>query len=339
MKASDFLAEFKQKYSPGDIIKQLQSLRDLRVLVIGDAIIDQYHYCSSIGKSPKDNVMVVRYLSEENFAGGVLAAANHIAGFCDKVDLVTCLGKQNTYEDFIRKHLKKNITPTFFLRDDVGTTVKRRFVEPNTLTKIFGVSCLEDYELPESITKLLYEYLVTKIGNYDMVLVTDFGHGFINSQVINALDNAKFLAVNTQTNTDNVGFNLITKYKWADYICLDEPETRLTCHDKYGNIENLVLSISGKLACHKIAVTHGKNDTLMYDGNFYQIPTFSNGVRDTTGAGDAFLSISSLCVARDLPMDMVGFIGNAVGAIKVKTVCNRSSVEPEELFSFIRGLF
>ena len=329
--AKEFLVDFK--YNKNDIISKLEGLRNLKVLVIGDAIIDQYIYSTSIGKSPKDNIIVVKYLGEETFAGGVLAAANHIAGFCDKVDLITCLGKMDTQERFIRKHLKKNISPTFFYREDAPTPVKRRFVEPEKMTKYFGVSFLEDYPLSEDISNEVCDYLKS-IRDYDLVLVTDFGHGFISNEIISHLGNAIFLAVNTQTNTDNAGFNLIQKYPPPDYICLDEPELRLAFQDKHGKIENLV----SQLHCEKVAVTHGQYPTLLYDGSFYKIPVFSNGVKDTTGAGDAFLSITSLCVAKDFPMDLVGFVGNAVGALKVQIVCNRSSVEPQDLFRFIEEL-
>ena len=334
--AKEFLADFK--YKAKDIINSLEGLRDLNVLVIGDTIIDQYHYCSSIGKSPKDNIMVVKYLGEETFAGGVLAAANHIAGFCDNVHLLTCLGKQDTHERFIRQHLKKNITPMFFYREDASTPVKRRFVEPSTFKKVFGVSFLGDYPLPRSITNEIIDYL--SIGRYDLILVTDFGHGFISQDLVDEICSmTPFLAVNTQTNTDNAGFNLINKYHNVDYICLDEPETRLACQDRYGDMEDIIKGMSLTLDCDKIIVTHGQYATIAFDNKrFYRIPVFSDGIKDTTGAGDAFLAISSLCVARGLPMDLVGFIGNAVGALKVKIVGNRSSVEPDSLFKFIGEL-
>jgi len=339
--AQKFLEEFRSRYSAEDIIKRLKELREMKVLVIGDAIIDQYHYCGSMGKSPKADIIVTKYLWEESFAGGALAAANHVAGFCDKVHLVSCLGKQNSQEEFISTHLKPNIKPKFFYREDAPTVVKRRFVDPAFLSKMFEVCFLDDHDLPESTNRELHNYLEANVGNYDLVVVADFGHGFIGESVVDVLcKKAKFLAVNTQTNTANAGFNLITKYPRADYICIDEPETRLACHDKFSKLEDLTISIVKKLRCSRMAITHGNYETLTYSSEegFYKIPVFSKEVTDTTGAGDAFLSITSPCVAAGLPMDIVGFIGNAVGALKVRIVCNRSPVEPVPLFKFITAL-
>ena len=41
-----------------------------------------------------------------------------------------------------------------------------------------------------------------------------------------------FLAVNTQSNSANMGYNLITKYPRADYVCIDAPEARLAVSDR-----------------------------------------------------------------------------------------------------------
>ena len=109
---------------------------------------------------------------------------------------------------------------------------------------------------------------------------------------------------------------------------------------RFGKLEDLIISITKKLQCDKIVITHGNYDTLAYtsEEGFYKIPIFSNNVVDTTGAGDAFFSITSLCVAAGCPIDMIGFIGNAIGALEVQVVCNRSSVEPISVLRFIEAL-
>ncbi len=341
LQARDFLEQFRYRYSAEDIIKRLKDLKKMKVLVIGDAIIDQYHYCETLGKSPKDNIIAAKYLNEETFAGGALAAANHVAGFCQDVHLVTCLGRQNSYEEFILTHLKPNIKPKFFYREDAPTVVKRRFVEPDFLSKMFEICYLDDGELPEPLNEEVRNYLWTNASDYHLVLVADFGHGFIGQKTVEVLgERSKFLAVNTQTNSANVGFNLITKYPRADYICIDELEVRLACHDKFGKLEDLVVKIAKELRCNRLAITQGNQGSLVYtaEDGFFKIPALSEQVVDRVGAGDAFLCITSLCVADGNPMEIVGFIGNAVGALKVRIVCNRASVEPPPLFKFITAL-
>lgn len=337
----EFLKDFREKYSGEDIIRHLKELENMKVLVIGDAIIDEYHYCSIMGKSSKENIIPARYLYEETFAGGALAAANHIAGFCRHVHLATSLGTKNSYKDFIVKHLKPNVKPKFFFRDDGPTTVKQRFIEHAFLSKLFEVCFIDDHPLPLKVEEKLHRYLDAVIKNFDLVLVADFGHGFIEKNTVKLLvKKAKFLAVNAQTNSANTGYNLITKYPRADYICIDEPEMRLATHSKFENIEDLILLMSKKIKYKKMIVTLGHKGSIGYtakDG-FSMVPVFSKEIVDRIGAGDAFLSITAPCAAKGYPMDVIGFIGNAVGALKVLIVGNRSSVEAVPLYKFITTL-
>lgn len=340
--AKNFFLQFKKKHTGNSVIKALREAGDVKVLVIGDIIIDEYHYCTGMGKSQKDNIIATKFLNAETFAGGVLAAANHIAGFCKNVTLVSCIGNQNNYTDFISEHLKPNVKLKFFYRKDAPTVVKRRFVDPNFLTKLFEICYLEDSNhLPHKLENEICEYLDANLKKFNMVLVADFGHGLITPKVVKVIcKKAKFLAVNVQTNSANIGFNLITKFPKADYICIDEPEIRLACHDRFANLEKLILQVSKKLGCAKIIITRGHRGSLAYSKKegFKGIPVFSKEVLDRIGAGDAFFSITAPCVYKNNPVDVAGFIGNAVGAIKVLIVGNRTPVEPVPLFKYITTL-
>lgn len=339
--ADEFLKVFRKKYGGERIIDMLKELRKLKVLIVGDAIIDQYHYCRPLGKAWKETVITTHYLDQESFAGGALAAANHVAGFCDDVHLVTCLGRENPREEFIRDHLKPNIKPKFFYRDDAPTVVKRRYVDPAFLSKMFEVCFFNDAQLPPSLSRKLCDHLGKYISDFDLVIAADFGNGLIGGKMIEVLcEQAKFLGVNTQTNSANTGFNLITRYPRADYICIDEPEIRLAMSNKFGDLEDLITTIAEKMNCRRITITRGHNGSLSYspEEGFSQTPVFSREVVDRIGAGDAYLAITSPCVAAGWPMDAVGFIGNAVGALAVRIVCNREAVEPVSLYKFITAL-
>lgn len=333
-----FLEEFRSRYPADDVIQHLRDLKKMKVMVIGDAIIDEYHYCEVMGKSPKESILTTRYLREEAFAGGALAAANHIAGFCEDVQLITCLGAENSQEGFIGSHLRPNVKAKFFYREDAPTPTKRRFVDP-FLNKLFAVYYLNNSDLTPAIENEVCQYIEANVGEYDLVVVTDFGHGFIGPQIIGLVCNkARFLAVTAQTNSANIGFNLITKYPRADYICLDSLELRLACHDKFGELKALVPRIG--LDCTNIAITRGNEGSLTYSsrGGFFEIPALTDRAVDRLGAGDAYLAVTAPCAAKGYPMDLLGFIGNAVGALQVQIVGNKEPVEPVALFKFIKAL-
>ena len=335
----DFFLKFKKRYACDDITNLLKQLSNVKILVIGDIIIDEYHYCMGIGKSQKDNIIVTKFLNEEIFAGGALAAANHLAGFCKDVTLISCIGTKNNYAKFIKNNLKSNIKPKLFTREDSPTVVKRRFIDPSFMNKLFEICYLENpLQLPAYLENRICSFLEVSLKKFDMVLVADFGHGLITSRMVKILcQKAKFLAVNVQTNSANMGFNLITKFPRADYICIDEPELRLAYHDRVSSLNSLILKTSKQLKCDKIIITRGHRGSLVYskDEGFSSIPVFSTQIVDRIGAGDAYFSITSPCVFKHIPMEAVGFIGNAVGATKVLIVGNRSPVEPVPLFKYI----
>ncbi|MDD5194969.1 MAG: PfkB family carbohydrate kinase [Candidatus Omnitrophica bacterium] len=337
--AREYFTQFKKQYSSNNIIDALKKVQDVKVLIIGDIIVDEYHYCAGMGKSQKDNIIATKFLNEEIFAGGVLAAANHLAGFCKDVTLLSCIGTKNNYKRSIAKRLKPHIKTKFYYRNDAPTVVKRRFVEQSFLTKLFEICYLDDTgNIPSGIEDKICGYLDKHLKDFDMVVVTDFGHGLITPKTVKILcKKAKFLAVNVQTNSANMGFNLITKFSRADYVCIDEPEIRLACHDKFSNLEKLILEVSEKISCDRIIITRGHRGSLAYEkkSGFTRIPVFSKEIVDRMGAGDAYFCVTAPCVFKGTSMDVVGFIGNAAGAMKVLIVGHRSSVEPVPLFKYI----
>jgi sugar/nucleoside kinase (ribokinase family) len=152
---------------------------------------------------------------------------------------------------------------------------------------------------------------------------------------------APFLAVNAQTNSGNMGYNLITRYRRADYICIDAPEARLATGDKFSDLKVVTTDkLARMIDCPRMVVTHGAQGSLTYDKatGLGRIPAFTKQVVDTVGAGDAFFAVTSPLAALGVPMDLVGFVGNAAGAIKVGIVGHRRSVERVPVIKFVTAL-
>lgn len=336
-----YLKAIAKRYSIDYIRGELNSLKNLKTLVIGDAIIDQYHYCMPMGKSSKEHLVANRYISGESFAGGSLATANNIGSVCEKVDLLTVLGKKDSFESFIQNKLSSNIKPKFFYRADAGTIIKRRFVSRSTNRKLFEVCYMKDNDIVREEEHKILKHLKRTIKSYDLVVVSDFGHGLLTKRVIDFVcKNAKYLALNVQTNSANIGFNLVTKYPQADCVCVDEMELRFATHDKVGDLRTHVKKVYQDLKCKQIIATRGSLGSLSYSKNsgFHETPAFSYRVVDAIGAGDAFFAFIAPCFAKGLPQDLTSFIGNTVGSLAVQIICNREPVKFVDLVKFIARL-
>jgi len=335
--AADYINRLKKMFTSDDIINIIKNLKDLKVLVIGDAILDEYIFCKAMGKPEKASVVSTKYLYHELYAGGSLVVANHVAGFVDNVHVVTCLGKKDSKQDFIEENLKKNINSKFFFRKDTPTIIKRRYLDDWNKAKLFEVSEINDDFIGQEIEKEIIGYLDKLIPKIDMVIIADFGHGLITPYVQKKIvEGAPFCAVNAQTNSANYGFNLITKYKNVDYISIDEKELRLPYRTKYGQLEPLIERLSKDTLCKKINITLGKSGTIYYqEGSEYFVPVFSDNIVDTLGAGDAVLSITSLLAKKDVNPELIPFVGNAAGALAIKIMGNKESIDIVDLLKFI----
>jgi sugar/nucleoside kinase (ribokinase family) len=177
----------------------------------------------------------------------------------------------------------------------------------------------------------------------DVVIATDFGHGLIGPAVVDGLvSSSPFLAVNTQSNSANLGYNLITRYPQADYVCIDGPEARLAVSDRISSAGDVVYHLSNRMKnCSKLIVTQGRHGCITFERGHeavHTIPAVARKIVDTVGAGDAFLAVTSPLVAAGTAMNLVGFVGNVVGALQVEIVGNRHSVEKAAVIKGITGL-
>ncbi|MFC1646106.1 PfkB family carbohydrate kinase [Candidatus Omnitrophota bacterium] len=336
-----YLRGINKRYSIDFICQKLKSLNKLKTLVIGDAIIDQYHYCSPMGKSSKELLIANRYTSEESFTGGSLATANNVASLCGKVDLITLLGEKDSYEEFIRSKISSNVHPSFFYLPGSSTIVKRRYVSEVRNQKLFEICYMKDGFVTGDLEEKIHQHLKKIISNYDLVVISDFGHGLLTKKNIKLLSSkSKYLALNVQTNSANIGFNLVTKYPRADLVCVDALEMRYATHDRFSDLRTQIRRVHSDMKCKHIIATRGYEGSISYsrEEGFHETPAFSFNVVDAIGAGDAFFAFVSPCFSQGFPQDLASFIGNTVGSLAVQIVCNREPVKLVDLFKFITRL-
>lgn len=341
-KLSEFLVGFSSRFNSNDVLGYLEGARALKVLVVGETIIDEYVYCETLGKAGKEPVLVTRQVESERFAGGVVAVSNHIAAFSNHADVLTFIGGDLNEEEFIRGKLVAGVGTKFLrMANGASSIVKRRYVESYPFQKLFEVYQMHDGESIPEESDLLCSTLEEILPDYDAVIVTDYGHGMIGPEAVEILSSkARFLAVNTQVNAGNLGFNTVSKYPRADFICVSESEIRLEARSRRRSLEDIVLDVGKMLQCEHFIITRGEHGCLCYSGaqGFSEIPAFGAKVVDRIGAGDAVFSVAALCVAQGAPMELVGFVGNAVGAEAVASVGHRSTTQQLDLYRHIEAL-
>lgn len=337
----EYFTLFSQRYSIEDIHNVIDKMADLKVLVIGDAIIDDYHYCEAIGKSSKDPVMALKYKSNDLFAGGVLAVANHLSSFVKQIELYTVLGGVDSQEAFIRKKLSPNVEPHFVFHPDAPTIVKRRFIDSCSFNKLLEIYIMNGNDLPDELDSKLCEFVGKDLEKYDLVVAADFGHGAISKNMIEILCNqSPYLAVNTQANAGNRGFHTITSYKKADFVSLAEHEIRLETRDLIGPLRGQIDKVANQMDCQTFIVTRARRGCLIRgkNGTFVSVPSLSSKVVDKVGAGDAFFSLTALASVLGVAEELIGFLGNVAGSLAVESIGNQTPTDKMSIKKYITTL-
>jgi rfaE bifunctional protein nucleotidyltransferase chain/domain len=340
LETQEYLQGLRSLHSADRILSYLRGLSKVKALVTGEAILDQYSYCSALGKTTKETIVATKFTHEELFAGGAVATANHMAGFCGEVTLLTNLGPDPKEEGFVRSKLKPNVRLEIVRTPDRPTVRKQRFVDPEQLRKVFEVQYLDDTPISGDVEAAAARMFDRECARHDLVVVNDFGHGLMTPKLRKqAAGCGKFLALNTQTNAANQGFNAITGYTRADYVAIDEQELRVATRDKYGRIPDLAQRVKDELKTGTFLVSRGAAGAVaLTDDGWHDAPALARRIVDRVGAGDALFAVTSPCAYKRVPPDVLTFVGNCVGALAVEIVGNRESVNPVSLFKFIETL-
>ncbi len=337
----NYLNDFRSKYSVDEVLSWLDRISTLRPLVVGEAIIDEYLFSTSIGKSTKDPVLAVLHESIETYAGGSLAVANHLAGLCDDVMLVTQLGETRRNEDFVRKSLESNVETILLTKSQSPTIHKRRIVDRYSGNKLLEIYAMHDHITNGEDAISLLNTLQECIEDKDLVIVTDYGHGMLTAESITTLcDKSPFLAMNVQSNAGNRGFNPVSKYKKADYVCLQQHEVEIETRKRDVDVRDQLSEVMRRIDCPRFTVTQGKSGSLHYGPKtgFVEAPAFAVRVLDRVGAGDAVFAITSLLVKLGAPWDIVALIGNVAGAQMVSELGNSQPLNSTTLSKSITSL-
>lgn len=289
----------------------------LKIAFVGETIIDEYRYVLPLAKPSKEFILATVEAKEpEVFFGGVVAASRH----ADWPNI-------------------KLVTPA-------DTLTKTRYVDEDFSRKLFEVYSKRGLTLTREERALFQRQLIAAVHDSDVVIVFDFGHGLMGHAERRVVERNDHLAVNAQTNAGNQGFNPITKYARAHYICIDLPEARLAVQmPDETDVAVLAKEIRQDVFCERIVITQGRHGcgiTDSIDGPdgalSRAIPSFATRAVDTIGAGDAFLAVTAPLVAAGLELEIAAFVGNVAGAIKTDIVGHRRHVGRAELMGGIEAL-
>ena len=337
-----FIKKIVHSHNFEEIKKMFDTLKKLKVLVIGETIIDQYVFCEALGKSNKEPVLVLRDINSEQNAGGAAAIVRHLSNFCNSITLLSMLGENGEYKEYLTKSLPKNIKHDFIYKTDSPTIIKKRYVDHISKSKSLGVYSINDDQLNANDEKILKQKISKLIPKHDVVIVSDYGHGFISENIAKHISNAsKFMSLNAQVNASNIGYHTMDKYKKVDCVIINENELRHELRDKHKTVKVLMNKLAKKVNFKNLVVTKGRDGAILYNKKskkYYECPAFASKVVDKIGSGDAMLAILSICLRRGFEQNFSLLLGSLAAAQSVETIGNKIPVEKNKILKTIQHL-
>jgi len=317
---------------------KINSLQDLKVLIVGETIIDQYVFCEALGKSGKEPVLVLRDLETQEYLGGALAIARHLSDFCTDVSVLSFLGENNEYKSFIENNIEDNISLNFLNKSNSPTIVKRRFVDNIERKKILGVYSIDDNSLSESEENNFIKSLERLSKENDVIIVSDYGHGIITTKVAEYISQTdKFVSLNAQVNAANIGTHSIRKYHDVNCLIINEIELRHELRQRDEDVTIISKELKAMVKAKYMSVTRGKNGAFLLNDAKGQVncPGFASKVVDKIGSGDALLALLTVCLYANIEDDLSLFIASLAAAQSVESIGNSSHVSKVMLMKTI----
>jgi bifunctional ADP-heptose synthase (sugar kinase/adenylyltransferase) len=276
----------------------INKVRNLNIAVIGETITDEFVFVSYEGQSMKSICPVFKLSGQTTKQqGGATAIANHLKDFVKRVDLFS-----NSQEEIIKTRY-------------IDISDQKKHVEINKF----------------NITN--NDAIQVNTEDYDLVIVADFGHGYVDKLKIN--DGFYLMC---QTNSNNFGYNRISKWKSHKKkgVCIDLREASLQMNKKVdycidGQVEELY---NYEVNADNLFITLGNQGSLHYDGlNVIRHSSYRSEVVDTIGAGDTFFAF--VCLATHVESnENILSIPSLAASLSTTWLCNEHSVTKQTLIDY-----
>ena len=305
----------------------LNKFNGLKVLVVGDVMIDAYYFGKVERISPEAPVPVVAVDKKEKRLGGAANVAMNLVALGAKPIVCSVVGNDKDGEDLIELFHQYGVGTSGIVKSkDRVTTVKLRVISQATqMLRIDSedtkpINEVENYELVERIHQLLIDADVLIFEDYDKGVVTAANIAKIpaaaHQRGIPVVVDPKKRNFNNFTGADLFKPNLkeLKEGLKVDFDVEDKPA-----------LEQAVITLMHTMQLKHAMITMSEHGVMITDGNvFHYIPAHFRKIADVSGAGDTVISVAALCFALKLDMKTTAEMANLAGGL----VCEEVGVVP-----------
>jgi len=319
-----------------DLPQLLRRLRRLRILVVGDVMLDHYIWGDATRISPEAPVPVIDIARDSWTAGGAANVALNLASLGAQCTVVGHFGADESgrrLEDLLRERGIESVSTP----GEAPTIVKTRvLVRQQQLCRLDREAAPAAYEVPLGpLTALIGPALAA----CDAVILSDYAKGILNNTVLRELTRlarakGKLIALDPKPRRGLAfdGLDLITPNKReALQLAGLEPSP----HAPFPAAE-VCARLHERHATRHLVVTLGEEGMLLSTGGKVRkvIPTAAREVFDVSGAGDTALAGLVLALAAGSSLERAAHFANAAAGVVVGKL-GTATVTPAELTAYV----
>lgn len=296
-----------------DLIKRFKGAR---ILVAGDVLLDLYVYGDAERISPEVPVPIVLEKSRKYTLGGAGNVARNIAALGGRVTLLGIVG-DDEHGALVRKICRDHsITPELIHDSQYPTPLKTRTVVGQyQLLRV-------DRERPGSFTlssKSGIEKRISKLGNYDIVVVSDYGKGFASNGTVQTLKK-RFGKEKLIANIKPPSF--VNCYHGIGVITLNAKEAHILTgvYPTNRRSASRVAKMVADRFLSSVVLTRGADGMTAYDRNAkeaFHVDSHALHVFDVAGAGDTVIATLATMLAVGEPFPRAAEIANRAAGVVV----------------------
>jgi rfaE bifunctional protein kinase chain/domain len=307
----------------------VEQFKQLRVVVVGDLIVDEYISCEPLGMSQEDPTLVVMPIKTDRFIGGAGIVAGHAASLGASVRYLSVAGEDEAGE-FACQTLKQGGIKYDFVRDiSRPTTVKQRF-RANGKT-LLRVSKLRQHDISAELAQTLTDATMGALADADLLIFSDFTYGCLPQALVDDVtafcQKRGIMIVADSQASSQIGD--VSRFKGAALMTPTEHEARLAVRDFRSGLVVLAEALRLKADAALLLITLGAEGLLIHAPNrgtgmlmTDRLPAFNTAPKDVAGAGDCLLTCASLALAAGADIWQSAYLGSVAAACQVSRVGN-----------------
>ena len=316
-------------FKKADLLKVLDRFRELRVTVVGDLIVDDYITCDALGMSQEDPTLVVSPVHQDRFIGGAGIVAAHARGLGAQVRYFGVCGKDDAAA-FARQQLTHfGVDARLWEDDSRPTTLKQRYrASSKTLLR---VNHLRHHDISNEINRAIFDELLTTLDRTDLLIFSDFNYGCLPDALVKKISDLavekNIRMVADSQSSSQVGD--VSRFKNMLLITPTEREARLAMRDFNSGLVVLAESLRKRAKASNVIMTLGAEGLLIHAQLSSEqkmltdrLPAFNPTPRDVAGAGDSFLTSTSLAMVVGASIWESSYLGSIAAACQVGRLGN-----------------